>query len=316
MAKALRKTSDGFSVGFARLGRHGDGRGTPGQQVSDGDTVSVEADGNLGVRLLGVDAPERALTLPEVATEAVDRRPGEPFVPLTDERWERFLSDPFAGAELRLRRSLRDHLEPLLGPGSAANHARFAQAAKLALRGLVESDLEESGATRDEFRFFMAFASEVIDGYGRLLCYLNRDQPRPPRPPTYNERLLISGDVLPYFIWPNVDPFRVQPSLVAAVPRPGSAPPLADERAAVAAARTQGLGVWGGDEPLRLSPFELRFLARLAPPERWVIDLAARDDRLLAPQLYPRIDRPEDRLFVSEAFLPLFESRGWRPVRS
>jgi endonuclease YncB( thermonuclease family) len=316
MAKALRKTSEGFSVGFARLGRHGDGRGSPGQQVADGDTVTVEADGNLGVRLLGVDAPERALTLPEVATEAVDRRPGEPFVPLTDERWERFLSDPFADGSLRLRRSLRDHLEPLLGPGCAANHARYAATAKAALRALVEGDLEEAGGSRDEFRFFMAFASEVIDGYGRLLCYLNRDQPRPPRPPTYNERLLVAGEVLPYFIWPNVDPFRVQPSLVDAVPRPGAAPPLADERAAVAAAREQGLGVWGGNEPLRLLPFELRYLARLTPPERWVIDLAARDDRLLAPQLYPRIDRPEDRLFVGEAFVPLFESRGWRALRS
>ena len=76
MAKAIRKTSEGFSVGFARLGRRGDGRGSPGQQIYDGDTANVEADGNLGVRLLGVDAPERALTLPEVATEAVDRRPG------------------------------------------------------------------------------------------------------------------------------------------------------------------------------------------------------------------------------------------------
>ena len=316
MSKSLRKNSEGFSVGFARLGRRGDGRGSPGQQVADGDTVTVEADGNLGVRLLGVDAPERALTLPEVATQAVDRRPGEPFVPLTDERWERFLSDPFADGSLRLRRSLRDHLEPLLGPGCAANHARFAATAKAALRALVESDLEEAGGSREEFRFFMAFASEVLDGYGRLLCYLNRDQPRPPRPPTYNERLLVAGDVLPYFIWPNGDPLRVQPSLVDAVPRPGAAPPLADERAAVAAAREQGLGVWGGDEPQRLFPFELRYLARLTPPERWVIDVAARDDRLLAPQLYPRIDRPEDRLFVGEAFVPLFESRGWRAVRS
>lgn len=316
MAKAIRKTSEGFSIGFARLGRHGDGRGSPGQQIYDGDTANVEADGNLGVRLLGVDAPERALTLPEVATEAVDRRPGEPFVALTDERWERFLSDPFASGELRLRRALLEHLETALGPGCAANQARFAEAAKLALRAEVESDIEELGATRDEFRFFLAFATEVIDGYGRLLCYLNRDQPRAPRPPSYNERLLVAGEALPYFIWPNVDPFRVQPSLVAAVPRPGSSPPLRNERAAVAAARERRLGLWGGDEPLRLFPFELRFLARLAPPERWVIDLAARDDRLLAPQLYPRIERPEDRLFVGEAYVPLFESRGWRAVRS
>ena len=317
MARAIRKTTEGFSIGFARLGRRGEGRGSPGQQIYDGDTANVEADGNLGVRLLGVDAPELAFTLPEAAAEAIDHRPGERFVSLSDERWERFLSDPFRdGPPPRLRRELREHLEPKLGPGCAANHLRFAEAAKRALRAEVEGDLGELGQTRDEFRFFMAFASEVIDGYGRLLCYLNRDQPRPPRPPSYNERLLVAGAVLPYFIWPNVDPFRTQASLVAAVPRPGAAPPLRAERAAVADARERRLGVWGGEEPLRLLPFELRYLARLGPPDRWVLDLAARDDRLLAPQLYPRIERPEDRLFVGEAFVPLFLSRGWRAVRS
>jgi endonuclease YncB( thermonuclease family) len=315
MARAILKTGEGFSIGFARLGRRGDGRGTPGQQIYDGDTATLEADGNLGVRLLGVDAPERALTLPEVAAEAVDNRPGGPFVPLTDERWEEFLSDPFENGP-RLRRELREHLEPKVGPGCAANHASFAQTATRALRVEVERDLAELGETKEEFRFFMAFAHEFIDGYGRLLCYLNREQPRPPRPPSYNERLLVAGEVLPYFIWPNVDPFRTQPSLVAAVPRPGAAAPLRAEREAVAAARERGVGVWRTDEPLRLLPFELRFLARLAPPERWVIDLAARDDRLLAPQLYPRIERLEDRLFVDAAYVPLFTSRGWRAVRS
>ena len=315
MAKAIRKTSEGFAIGFARLGRRGEGRGSPGQQVSDGDTVAVEADGNFGVRLLGVDAPETALTLPEDATEAIDRRPGEPFVRLTDQRWEDFLSDPL-DAVAGLRRGLREHLEPRIGHGTAANHAGFAAAAKQALRAEVEADLAELGQTRDEFGFFMAFASEVIDGYGRLLCYLNRDQPSAPRPPSYNERLLVAGQVEPYFIWPNVDPFRVQPSLVDAVPRPRGPEPLRDERGAVARARDEGLGLWGGEQPLRLSPFELRFLGRLAPPDRWVLDLGARDDRLLAPQLYPRIERAEDRLFVGEAYVPLFLSKGWRAVRS
>ena len=243
MARAIRKTTEGFSIGFARLGRRGEGRGSPGQQIYDGDTANVEADGNLGVRLLGVDAPELAFTLPEAAAEAIDRRPGERFVSLSDERWERFLSDPFRdGPPPRLRRELREHLEPKLGPGCAANHLGFAQAAKRALRAEVEGDLAELGQTRDEFRFFMAFASEVIDGYGRLLCYLNREQPRPPRPPSYNERLLVAGAVLPYFIWPNVDPFRTQASLVAAVPRPGAAPALRSERAAMADARERRLG--------------------------------------------------------------------------
>jgi hypothetical protein len=316
VAKAIFKTAEGFSVGLARLGRRGDGRGTPGQQVYDGDTVTVEADGNLGVRLLGVDAPERAFTLPERAGEAVDRRPGEPFVSLTDERWERFLSDPFAGG-IRLRAELRRALEPRVGRGCAANHAAFATAARLALGREVERDMGELEEDRDEFRFFMAFSTEVIDGYGRLLCFLNRDQPRPPRPLSYNDRLLQAGDVLPYFIWPNVAPFRQQPSLVEAVPRPRTPlRPLDDARAWVRAARELGEGVWSRDDPLRLLPFELRFLARGLPPDRWVIDLAARDDRLLAPQLYPRVELPEDRLFVPAAFVALFEQEGWRAVRS
>lgn len=315
MAQAIRKTADGFSVGFARLGRRGDGRGSPGQQIYDGDTARVEADGNLGVRLLGVDAPELAFTLPEQAAEAVDRRLGERFVALTDPRWEEFLTDPFRDGP-RLRRELREHLEPKVGPGTAANHAEFARAAKAALRAEVERDLDEVGGDQDEFRFFMAFATEILDGYGRLLCFLNRDQPRPPRPDSYNERLLAAGELLPYFIWPNVDPFRSRPSLVDAVPRPGARPPLEAQRADVRAAREAGLGVWRRSDPLRLAPFELRFLGRGTPPDRWLIDVAARDDRLLAPQLYPRVERPEDRLFVGAAYVPLFESRGWRAMRS
>jgi len=50
--------------------------------------------------------------------------------------------------------------------------------------------------------------------------YINRDQPSPnnpvPRPSRYNERLWVAGKVNPYFIWPNINPFRPQPTMVAA----------------------------------------------------------------------------------------------------
>jgi hypothetical protein len=46
-----------------------------------------------------------------------------------------------------------------------------------------------------------------------------------------------------------------------------------------------------------------------------VIDLSKADDQILAPQLYARIGLPEDRLFVP-AFVALFETKGWRAVRS
>jgi hypothetical protein len=49
--------------------------------------------------------------------------------------------------------------------------------------------------------------------------YVNCDQPNPPRPESYTERLLATGVVAPYFIWPNLDPYRSQDSL-AGHPRP------------------------------------------------------------------------------------------------
>ena len=84
----------------------------------------------------------------------------------------------------------------------------------------------------------------------------------------------------------------------------------------MAAARERGSGIWSASDPLRLLPFELRYLARAAPPDRWVIDLSEADNRLLAPQLYARIGLPEDRLFVPPAFVALFETERWRAVRS
>ena len=63
-----------------------------------------------------------------------------------------------------------------------------------------------------------------------------------------------------------------------------------------------------------MQPFGLRFLAVATPPDRWVIDLPATEDRLLEPQLYYRIRKPEDRLFVPGQYVPLFTEKGWRTV--
>ena len=106
------------------------------------------------------------------------------------------------------------------------------------------------------------------------------------------------------------------------MPAPGSvAPPgtagadrraLDEARASVAHARAAGLGIYAAADPLRLYPFELRFLARRKPPERWVIDLGAGDDKILAPQRYYAIVNPEDRLFVPSEYVPLFVEKGWQ----
>jgi hypothetical protein len=53
--------------------------------------------------------------------------------------------------------------------------------------------------------------------------------------------------------------------------------------------------------------FELRLLSR-RQPDRCLIDLNSDSDFLIAPQAYPRVPLPEDRLFI-----PRSSSRsGWR----
>ncbi len=101
----------------------------------------------------------------------------------------------------------------------------------------------------------------------------------------------------PYFIWLNVNPFRRAGSITMAVPRPGGAAELAQAdsslraaRAAVAQARRDAVGIYQAADPLRVLPFELRFLARRQPPDRWLVDLSSDAEVLL-----PRTPTPTSR---------------------
>jgi endonuclease YncB( thermonuclease family) len=319
MPLAIEQLRSRMRVGHALLGRHGQGVGSVKQQVHDGDTIHVQAQGNLGVRFLGVDAPEMSFHLPG----------GTTFVPIADDRWEAFLADPFDPQlppfDPPLEQGLLDHLTSRVGAGTAPNHARLAEAAQRALEDEVEKDLSVMGAAKETFEFFVAFASEVMDRYGRLLGYLNRHQPDAttpePRPISYNERLLQSGMISPYFIWPNVNPFRANQSVVTAAESfpPGTARDVAEgevtlrtARRWVRDARSAKVGLFVESDPLRLQPFELRFLARRQAPDRWVIDLSRNDPFLIAPQRYHTIPQVEDRLFVPPEFVPLFQRNGWQ----
>jgi hypothetical protein len=124
--------------------------------------------------------------------------------------------------------------------------------------------------------------------------------------------------VSPYLIWPNINPFRKAPSLVAAVIPPGEASDLADEDGALRSARDwvhdarqQKIGIFDASNPLKLEPFEVRFLARRRPPGRWVIDLSKNDDILIKPQEYYSVPNVEDRLYVPEEYVSLFVEAGW-----
>ncbi|BAW08207.1 conserved hypothetical protein [Nocardia seriolae] len=320
MSKAVEQTKSGITVAHAGLARTPGGQtDTVAQAVHDGDTVAVDPVGNISTRLLGMDAPEVSFTLPDAP---------DTFRAIASPQWAAFLTDPFAAGtppfDPPLPAALQADLQTRLGPACAANHARHAQAAATALEGMVDKDRTDRGETLDAFRFFLAFATDVIDRYGRFLCYLNVDTPPgQPHPPTYNERLMSEGLATPYFIWPNIDPFRKQPALTAAVPVPGQPitdPRLDAARQSVKAARAAHLGVCEAADPLTLLPFELRYLGRVtkqagqvvrSSPDRWVIDLAAGDGKLLAPHRYIDIPLPEDRLFVPSEYIPLFLQQGW-----
>jgi len=301
-------------------------RGTNGQpqslnaSIPDGDTIGVHVEGSGAVRFLGIDTPEKSFQLPGSAGA---RR-------LDSAEWESYLTDPFLPqfGPFALDASLADHLRTRIGAGAGVNHRFHGDNAEQALIALVQSDMTALGQNLNTFGYFLAFSFEVFDTFGRFLAFINRNQPDAnnpgPRPLSYNERMLENGASLPYFIWPNIDPFRTS-SLLDAVIAPGTAntvanatPPLSRARNFVQQARANGSGVFkpaspaNPAAPLRFEAFEVRYLGRRERPNRAVIDLSRNDDVILRPQSYFRIPNPEDRLFIPPAFVPLFVARGWR----
>jgi len=311
MAMAIDQTQDGLTYGLFGLGIHGSGTGSVPQKVHDGDTVHVRAIGNLAVRFLGIDTPEVSFTLPGSSQ----------FRSISDPAWEAFLTAPFAAGlpPLNLDPALEASLQARLGPGAATNHADYADAAHRALEKEIQDDMNVRGLTKEDVQFFAAFTREIVDRYGRLLAWLNISDQSATRPPDYNTRMLEKGLATPYFIWPNVDPWRSRGSLIdAALPPaqfrqeangPGK---LRNARNAVAQARANGHRIFDANDPLRIHAFELRFLAQRRAPDRWVIDLGSTAPTLLKPQNYHTVANVEDRLFIPGDYVPLFERAGWQ----
>jgi hypothetical protein len=314
MATTFFTLSNGTPRAIMGIRRRNNGTVQPLEDaVPDGDTVGTQLDGTGSVRFLGVDTPEKSFEQPLGGAQRLDGAP-----------WDLFLTNPFAPGlpASALEPPLVEHLTGRVGAGAAANHHRHAVAAGDTLKNLIQSDIADLGQSPDQFQFFLAFSYEVFDGFGRFLAFVNRNQPNPtvpgPRPASYNERTLVMGRTLPYFIWPNVNPFREASTVVHAVPRPGTANDIAETgdlkkaRDAVKNARANGLGLFDPADPLRFEAFEIRYLGRGEAPNRAVIDLSKSDDVLLRPQSYFTIPNPEDRLFVPSEFVPLFAAKGWR----
>jgi endonuclease YncB( thermonuclease family) len=286
---------------------------TLNESVPDGDTVGIQLEGTGSVRFLGVDTPEKTFQQP-LGGGAV----------LNSQAWEQFLSNPFAPGlpALALEPPLIDHLRTRIGAGTAANHHGAALAASDALKNMIQADMTALGQAPEAFGYFVSFSYEIFDRNGRFLAFVNRNQASGsvpgPRPDSYNERMLEAGHTLPYFIWPNIDPFRKADSIAHAVLAPKTANTVAETgdlkkaRNFVKNARAAKKGVFKDSDPLRFEAFEIRYLGRGEAPNRAVIDLSRNDDVMLRPQSYFKIPRPEDRLFVPSEFVPLFAARGWR----
>lgn len=304
--------------GHFKLGHWGVARGTPAQMVHDGDTVGLSTRLNFSSRFLGIDAPEISFTI----------RTKDTFVSVGNPGWDVFWTSG-EWKDLAVGPALLDHLAERVGDGQgvAVNHHRHAKNAETELTNLIKADIAASGTTHDEFAFFLAFGYEFLDQYGRMLCYMNAERsqftlPAAAHALSYNERLLASGAVLPYFIFPNLQPFMAGRPFDALSIKPdgfwalvGKAGKLAAAREAVAAARANGHGVFDPADPLAVLPYELRFIARLGStgPDRCVIDLGKPGSHcILPPERYFEISRVEDRLFIPREFVPLFELNGWQ----
>ncbi|TNE65438.1 MAG: hypothetical protein EP344_03025 [Bacteroidetes bacterium] len=316
---AFQRSDNGLKVGSGHLGNYGNQTGTVRQVVSDGDTIQIGLSDNLDVRLLGIDSAEARARIPDSGKMEY----------LKNEAWEAFFTSGNWRLGLTLHPGLQLDLDVRISSGQdvAANHARHAEYAHRTLERLILEDIEKSGRPAGDYTFFMAFAHEFMDNAGQVLCFLhsgreNFDDPELRDSLTtlsYNERLLATGAVYPFFVWPNVQPFLTGQPFLPEHAEPVSfwktvqeSPRLKKSRAAVQTARLSGQGVFDPQDPLRLAPFELRYICRRKPPTRYVVDLSRPGSKnLLAPELYYTVPNPEDRLFVPEDYRANFESMGW-----
>ena len=190
MASAIEQLRSGLTIGHAQLGMHGSRQGTINQQVHDGDTVVSLLEGNVGIRFWAWTPLRSASPSPAATDSSASRiQPGRHSSPT-------HLPPPCPHSTRRSPASSKTSSpesvkeRPLITPGWAGPLlTRYGSWSASTSRCL--------GQTEASFRFFCAFAHEVMDGFGRLLCFLNRQQSSAtdpaPRPRSYNERIPLVG---------------------------------------------------------------------------------------------------------------------------
>lgn len=312
---------DNITRGYATFARKDFNLLSVKTAVHDGDTVKVQLGGNFSIRFLGIDTPEMTFEYPNVGSSNDGKW-------LSISKFDTYLTDPFAPNypnsntyKNSLGPGLVNHLNNFLGPDCATTHRDLAEEAQRALEQMIMDEYTDRAKAGKHYTFFMAFSHEIMDRYGRLLCYLYRNNTKTEQkqnPLSYNERMLEKGEALPYFIWPNVVPFFYPGrSIGESIPPAGdlqnwmnssNAAKLNKARDSTKQARNNGIGVFRKNI---LEPFELRYLARRALPSRYVLNLETCSNILVKPTEYYSIVNPEDRLFIDEHYVDLFLKKGY-----
>jgi len=317
--KSLWVSKQNLKLGISALGLHGKKIGSVKQVVHDGDTLNTRLIHNLGVRFLGIDTPEISFQFPGTHN----------FINLSDKRWDEYFRSGKWKENFAIGQDLYHYFSNIIGNGKnvSKNHAELAVEAEKSLVKIITADFKKSKKSIRSFTFFMAFGNDFLDGYGRLLCYLNsatdnfksqRDKDEVKKL-SYNERQLATGWAVPYFIWPNVQPFlsikafsreNVLPqNFWTLIKKAGK---LHQARKFVGDARNSNKGIFHGNNPLKLMPFELRIISRKKGPDRYVIDLRDEGNNvLLKPEEYIKIPHQEDRLHIPSEYVPIFQVFGW-----
>lgn len=195
--------------------------------------MNVITGGYFNIRFLGADSAEVSIDYPQgLKPEGLPRRYKWPRV----EEHSEYLKDPFDyhGSD-KFIKSLGDglfnYLKKKMTSKTAHNHQLHADKAAEELRKQIKDDMEkyqpnhnsnnnDNNNDNDKFKFFLAFAHELMDRYGRFLGYIDRKKTKEERKKdnlTYNEIMLQKGLASPYFIWPNINPFIKIESLTKAI---------------------------------------------------------------------------------------------------
>jgi endonuclease YncB( thermonuclease family) len=185
----------------------------------------------------------------------------------------------------RLTKSLRNYLKPKLTEESTNTHKKLGIQATQYLESILEEELRVS------------FKNQILDRYGRPLCYLlSRNNE------TYNLKLVQSGWAIPYFIYPNAvsatDETEWEYDTINLV------------QDAAVKAREENLGIWPHIHDV-LIPMELRFLIRRELPSKYCADL--KNMLLYPPQQYYKV-LIEHRLFFYSKDVVTALQKGFNPT--